>query len=97
MYKRGHTPLHDDLPKPEIDRSKPTKSAKKKKRKSSKAKKSDSSGSSTRRSGKLVVVESPAKAKTIGKYLGKGYTVKSSVGHVRDLLKSRLSVDVDNH
>lgn len=49
-----------------------------------------------RRAGKLVVVESPAKAKTIGKYLGRGYTVKSSVGHVRDLLKSRLSVDVDN-
>lgn len=50
-----------------------------------------------RRSGKLVVVESPAKAKTIGRYLGKGYVVKSSVGHVRDLLKSRLSVDVDNN
>src|SRR5690606_17941569 len=47
-------------------------------------------------SGKLVVVESPAKAKTIGRYLGRGYTVKSSVGHVRDLLKSRLSVDIDN-
>ncbi|MEM7332472.1 MAG: type I DNA topoisomerase [Chloroflexota bacterium] len=45
----------------------------------------------------MVVVESPAKAKTIGRYLGKGYTVKSSVGHVRDLLKSRLSVDVDNN
>lgn len=50
-----------------------------------------------RRSGKLVVVESPAKARTIGRYLGKGYVVKSSVGHVRDLLKSRLSVDVDNN
>ena len=47
-------------------------------------------------SGKLVIVESPAKAKTIGRYLGRGYTVKSSVGHVRDLLKSRLSVDVEN-
>jgi DNA topoisomerase-1 len=48
------------------------------------------------RGGKLVVVESPAKAKTIGRYLGRGYVVKSSLGHVRDLLKSRLSVDVDN-
>ncbi|MEI2611084.1 MAG: type I DNA topoisomerase [Candidatus Promineifilaceae bacterium] len=47
------------------------------------------------RSGKLVVVESPAKARTIGRYLGRGYTVKSSVGHVRDLLKSRLSVDIE--
>ena len=44
-----------------------------------------------------MVVESPAKAKTIGRYLGRGYNVKSSVGHVRDLLKSRLSVDVDNN
>ncbi|HSM57996.1 MAG TPA: type I DNA topoisomerase [Candidatus Sulfomarinibacteraceae bacterium] len=49
-----------------------------------------------KRSGKLVVVESPAKARTIGRYLGRGYTVKSSVGHIRDLLKSRLSVDVEN-
>jgi len=48
------------------------------------------------RSGRLVVVESPAKAKTIGRYLGRGYVVKSSLGHVRDLLKSRLSVDIDN-
>jgi DNA topoisomerase-1 len=48
------------------------------------------------RSGKLVIVESPAKAKTIGKYLGKGYTVRASVGHIRDLLRSQLSVDVDN-
>lgn len=48
------------------------------------------------RSGKLVIVESPAKAKTIGKYLGKGYTVRASVGHVRDLLRSQLSVDVEH-
>jgi DNA topoisomerase I len=44
--------------------------------------------------GKLVIVESPAKAKTIGKYLGRGYTVKASMGHVRDLPKSTLGVDV---
>lgn len=44
----------------------------------------------------LVVVESPAKAKTIKKYLGSGYTVKASVGHVKDLPKSKLSVDIDN-
>ncbi len=48
------------------------------------------------RSGKLVIVESPAKAKTIGNYLGKDYKVKASVGHVRDLLRSQLSVDVEN-
>ncbi len=49
-----------------------------------------------KRSGKLVIVESPAKAKTVGRFLGKGYTVKASVGHVRDLLRSQLSVDVEN-
>jgi len=48
------------------------------------------------RSGKLVIVESPAKAKTVGRFLGKGYTVRASVGHVRDLLRSQLSVDVEN-
>ena len=44
----------------------------------------------------LVIVESPAKAKTIGKYLGPGYEVKASMGHVRDLPKSKLGVDVEH-
>jgi len=44
----------------------------------------------------LVVVESPAKAKTINKYLGKDYLVMASMGHVRDLPKSKLGVDVEN-
>ncbi|WP_416210078.1 toprim domain-containing protein, partial [Anaerolinea sp.] len=48
------------------------------------------------RSGKLVIVESPAKAKTVGRFLGKGFTVKASVGHVRDLLRSELSVDIEH-
>ncbi|MEO8067793.1 MAG: type I DNA topoisomerase [Flavobacteriales bacterium] len=47
-------------------------------------------------SGDLVIVESPAKAKTIEKYLGEGYTVLSSYGHVRDLPERDLSVDVEN-
>ncbi|MEW6401987.1 MAG: type I DNA topoisomerase [Chloroflexota bacterium] len=50
-----------------------------------------------RREGKLVIVESPAKAKTVGRFLGKGYTVRASVGHVRDLLRSQLSVDTENN
>jgi len=45
---------------------------------------------------KLVIVESPAKAKTIGKYLGRAYSVKASMGHVRDLPKSKLGVDVEH-
>ena len=44
----------------------------------------------------LVIVESPAKARTIGRYLGKGYEVAASVGHVRDLPKKELGVDVEN-
>jgi DNA topoisomerase-1 len=46
---------------------------------------------------KLVIVESPAKAKTIQKYLGSGYDVIASMGHVRDLPENRLSVDVKNN
>jgi len=45
----------------------------------------------------LVIVESPAKAKTIGKYLGKNYTVEASMGHIRDLPKSTLGVDVEDN
>jgi DNA topoisomerase-1 len=48
------------------------------------------------RSGKLVIVESPAKARTVKQILGKDYQVQASIGHVRDLLKSKLSVDVEN-
>ncbi len=109
IYRRGHTPAHDALPKPEVQ-AKPKKGGKKKsarktakstkakstKSKAAKSTKSAAAEQPTSLSGKLVVVESPAKAKTIGRYLGRGYTVKSSVGHVRDLLKSRLSVDVEH-
>lgn len=45
----------------------------------------------------LVIVESPAKAKTISKFLGKDYEVKASMGHVRDLPKSQMGIDTQNH
>ena len=44
----------------------------------------------------LVIVESPAKAKTIEKYLGSGYKVTASMGHLRDLPKSKMGVDIEN-
>ena len=44
----------------------------------------------------LVIVESPAKAKTINKYLGRNYSVKASLGHVKDLPKKDLGIDVEN-
>ncbi len=93
IYKQGHTPAHDGLPKPpksKIEKITQGKTAKKSQASIKSAKGSNGRGD------KLVIVESPAKAKTIGRYLGRDYTVKSSLGHVRDLLKSRLSVDVDH-
>lgn len=55
-------------------------------------------GSTTRAAsnGRLVIVESPAKARTIEKYLGRGYSVRASMGHVRDLPKSTLGINVDD-
>jgi DNA topoisomerase-1 len=88
MFKMGRTEAHDHVPAPdpvEI-KSKKKKTAKKGVKQSGKA----------RPKGKLVIVESPAKARTVSKFLGKDYTVKASVGHVRDLLRSQLSVDVEH-
>ncbi len=45
---------------------------------------------------KMVIVESPAKARTVGRFLGKGYTVEASVGHIRDLPTNRMGVDIEN-
>ncbi|MBE7470258.1 MAG: type I DNA topoisomerase [Anaerolineales bacterium] len=79
MFKMGRTPAHEHVAPPE-------KVSRKDKKKVAKT---------PRRHGKLVIVESPAKARTVGKFLGSGYTVKASVGHVRDLLRSQLAVDVE--
>ena len=80
MFKMGRTPAHEYVSPPERTNHKSKKKAAK----------------TPRRHGKLVIVESPAKARTVGKFLGSGYTVKASVGHVRDLLRSQLSVDVEH-
>lgn len=104
MYRIGTTPDHEGLEKPVLvkgeTKTKSKKASAPKKtthKKSLKASTKKSALRSTQASGKpLVIVESPAKARTIGRFLGKGYDVVASVGHVRDLLKSQLSVDVDN-
>lgn len=102
MYKIGTTPAHEGLEKPVIVKSATKtddkKSTKKKSASTSKSKTKKSDSSAARVNNKpLVIVESPAKARTIGRFLGKDYEVVASVGHVRDLLKSQLSVDVENN
>ena len=99
MYRTGRTPAHQGIPKPDVvkrpARKKAKSKAKRKKRSKSAAKSNGRTPATRRKIDRLVIVESPAKARSIGGFLGKGYTVLSSVGHVRDLLKSRLSVDVE--
>lgn len=101
MYRIGLTAAHEGIPKPEITKRPARKQskakAKRKKRSKSTAKPNGKVPAKRRKIGRLVIVESPAKARSIGGFLGKGYTVLSSIGHVRDLLKSRLSVDVEQN
>ena len=95
LFRMGATVAHEGLPKPEkIERPK-RKKAKRKAKPKRKASSRTKTISAPKNVGKLVIVESPAKARSIGGYLGDGYTVMSSLGHVRDLLKSRLSVDIE--
>ena len=58
--------------------------------------KKEAAKAKTARKKTLVIVESPSKAKTIGKYLGSSYKVMASVGHIRDLPKSKLGIDIEN-
>lgn len=92
LFRMGSTPAHEGLTPPPVTPG----STKKKSTKAKSRPKTKPSSGAARRRGNLVIVESPAKAKTIERYLGKGYTVKASYGHVRDLLRSQLSVDVEN-
>ena len=98
LFRIGATPDHEGLPTPVVTKT-TRKASSKSKTKSGKSKsrsKSKVGKKTVRRSGKLVIVESPAKARTVGRFLGKGYSVRASVGHVRDLLRSQLSVDVEH-
>ena len=88
LFRMGETEAHADVPKPKVIESP--------KRKKKKTKSKKKKGRRKRNIGNLVIVESPAKARSIGGYLGKGYTVMASKGHVRDLLVTQLSVDVEN-
>ena len=94
MFRMGTTPAHEGMEKPA---PKPKPKSKKKSSKKSKSRKSGKNVPYTGpRKGKLVIVESPAKARTVGRFMGRGYSVKASVGHIRDLYKSKLSVDVEH-
>ncbi len=86
LFRMGKTPAHEGLEPPPVS---PKKRRRKGRSKAAKA-------SDEKRTTRLVIVESPAKARTVSRYLGKGYTVRASVGHVRDLLRSQLSVDIEN-
>jgi DNA topoisomerase I len=111
LFRMGRTPAHEALPQPEIKhkaavspKDKAAAPAKGKVPHPARGKGSAAGKSATGKPsfvpkghiGALVIVESPAKARTIGKFLGSAYTVRASVGHVRDLLRSRLSVDVEH-
>lgn len=108
LFRMGLTPAHDGVDKPEIA-ARPKRQAKSgqkaaAKRKAGKKPARGAKGAKSaakeapaqrKKSGKLVIVESPAKARTVGNFLGGEYTVLASKGHVRDLLVTQLSVDVE--
>ena len=83
--RRGSDGLAASAKKTETAEEKKAKAKPKKKTTASKVKKT------------LVVVESPAKAKTIEKYLGRKFMVRASMGHLRDLPKSQFGIDVENN
>ncbi|MBC7811581.1 MAG: type I DNA topoisomerase, partial [Burkholderiales bacterium] len=110
LYRIGATPAHASIPKPDIkvtrNRRKknepaPTKAGRAKAARGGKKSKGQAAEAPAARgkrgSTKLVIVESPAKARSVGHFLGKGFIVKASKGHVRDLLVTQISVDVENN
>jgi DNA topoisomerase-1 len=97
LFKMGATGAHAGLEKPSISARAKSSGKTKKAQKPNAAKKTEPNAAPRKTSGRLVIVESPAKARSVGNFLGKGYTVKASKGHVRDLLVTQLSVDVENN
>ena len=93
LFKIGMTAAHASVPKPEL---KPAGGTSRTRRGEAGREKRRAVVSSGGRNGSLVIVESPAKARTIGRFLGRGYDVRASIGHVRDLLRSKLSVDLEH-
>ncbi len=101
LVRLGRIPAHDHIPPPDPEQIAAAKAESRAKKATSRKRKVTKSarGSSTKRAAaieRLVIVESPTKARTMDRFLGKGYVVRASKGHVRDLLKSRLSVDVEH-
>ena len=90
MTRMGRVPEHDAL-------SPPTDTSNQKRSSHGRGRRHNNAGSGSRKDiDRLVIVESPTKARTLSRFLGKGYVVRASKGHVRDLLKSRLAVDIEN-
>jgi DNA topoisomerase-1 len=98
VFKMGRSPAHEGMTPPVVERKPREKKADTGKKKSAGKGKSagESTSSSSAKGRPLVIVESPTKARTIGKFLGREFAVKASVGHIRDLPKSRLGVDVEH-